>query len=77
MSHREAHERVAGVAAAMTHALSVRPSQIDVDDVGVEDGKVVFHPSIRMRGRFAMRLAEYKDEEGGRLGDDARVQASR
>ena len=63
-------ERVAGVAAAMTHALSVRPSQIDVDDVGVEDGKVVFHPSIRMRGRFAMRLAEYKDEEGGtvRLG---------
>lgn len=63
-------ERVAGVAAAMTHALSVRPSQIDVDDVGVEDGKVVFHPSIRMRGRFAMRLAEYKDDEGGtvRLG---------
>ncbi|AKH41844.1 hypothetical protein FHS61_003338 [Altererythrobacter atlanticus] len=63
-------ERVAGVAAAMTHALSVRPSQIDVDDVGVEDGKVVFHPSIRLRGRFAMRLAEYKDDEGGtvRLG---------
>tara|TARA_A100001391_G_scaffold63882_2_gene39722 strand:- start:525 stop:3650 length:3126 start_codon:yes stop_codon:yes gene_type:complete len=63
-------ERVAGVAAAMTHALSVRPSQIDVDDVGVEDGRVVFHPSIRMRGRFAMRLAEYKDDEGGtvRLG---------
>jgi hypothetical protein len=63
-------ERVAGVAAAMTHALSVRPSQIDVDDVGVEGGKVVFHPSIRMRGRFAMRLAEYKDDEGGtvRLG---------
>lgn len=63
-------DRVAGVAKAMTHALSVRPSQIDVDDVGVEDNKVVFHPSIRMRGRFAMRLAEYKDDEGGtvRLG---------
>lgn len=57
-------DRVAGVAKAMTHALSVRPSQIELDDVGVEDNKVVFRPPIRMRGRFAMRLAEYKDDEG-------------
>lgn len=63
-------DRIAGVAKAMTHALAVRPSQIDVDDVVVEDNKVIFHPPIRMRGRFAMRLAEYKDDEGGtvRLG---------
>lgn len=63
-------DRIAGVAKAMTHALAVRPSQIDLDDVVVEDNKVVFHPPIRMRGRFAMRLAEYKDDEGGtvRLG---------
>lgn len=58
-------ERVNGVAEAMANALSIRPSQIDVDDVGVEDGRIVFRAPIRMRGRFAMRLAELKDEEGG------------
>lgn len=65
-----APERVAGVAQAMANALSVRPSQIDVDDVGVEDGRIVFRPPIKMRGRFAMRLTEHKDEDGGtvRLG---------
>jgi hypothetical protein len=63
-------ERVTGIANAMAHALSVRPSQIDVDDIGVEGSQIIFKPSIRMRGRFAMRLAEYKDDEGGtvRLG---------
>lgn len=62
---KSAVERVTGVAKAMASALSIRPSQIDVDDVGVEDGRIVFRPPIRMRGRFAMRLAEMKDEEGG------------
>lgn len=57
-------DRVAGVAKAMADALSIRPSQIEVDDVGVENGGIVFRQPIRMRGRFAMRLAELKDEDG-------------
>ncbi len=65
LSGKGAAERVAGVAKAMASALFIRPSQIDVDDVGVEEGRIVFRPPIRMRGRFAMRLAEMKDEEGG------------
>ncbi len=70
LSGSSAVERVMGVGKAMAGALSIRPSQIDVDDVGVEDGQIVLRPHIRMRGRFAMRLAETKDEEGGavRLG---------
>ncbi len=65
LSGQGAAKRVTGVAKAMASALSIRPSQIDVDDVGVEDGRIVVRPPIRMRGRFAMRLAEMKDEEGG------------
>ncbi len=65
LSGKGAAERVTGVAKAMASALFIRPSQIDVDDVGVEEGRIVFRPPIRMRGRFAMRLAEMKDEEGG------------
>ncbi|TPL11716.1 SWF/SNF helicase family protein [Mesorhizobium sp. B2-4-14] len=57
--------RATGVAQAMVNALSIRPSQIEVDDVGVENGRIVFRTPIKMRGRFAMRLAELKDEEGG------------
>lgn len=62
-------ERAAGVAHAMAAALSIRPSQIDVDDPQVEDD-VVTIGKFQMRGRFAMRLADYRDEEGAaaRLG---------
>lgn len=53
----------------MAHALAVRPSQIDVDDVHV-DGDSLAISKFQMRGRFAMRLADYKDEDGAvaRLG---------
>ncbi len=47
----------------MAHALAVRPSQIDVDDVHV-DGDSLDISKFQMRGRFAMRLADYKDEDG-------------
>lgn len=56
-------ERVAGVAQAMAKALSIRPSQIEVEDVSLEDGKISFG-SFQMRGRFAMRLSDHKDEDG-------------
>ena len=62
-------ERVAGVSKAIAGALAIRPSQIDVEDPTVEGQKLVIN-KFQMRGRFAMRLADYKDEEGGaaRLG---------
>ncbi len=56
-------ERAEGVAGAMAAALSIRPSQIDVDDLQVEDDAVTIG-KFQMRGRFAMRLADYRDEEG-------------
>lgn len=64
-----AKERATGVAGAMAQALAIRPSHIDVDDVHV-DGDSLAISKFQMRGRFAMRLADYKDEDGAvaRLG---------
>jgi len=66
---RTSAERVAGVSKAISDALAIRPSQIDVEDPTVDGKKLVIN-KFQMRGRFAMRLADYKDEEGGaaRLG---------
>lgn len=57
------HERALGVAQAIANALAVRPSQIDVDDP-TADGDRITIEKFQMRGRFAMRLADYRDEEG-------------
>lgn len=64
-----AEKRATGVARAMAQSLAIRPSQIDVDDVYV-DGESLAIRKFQMRGRFAMRLADYKDEDGAvaRLG---------
>lgn len=66
---RSPDERAVGVGHAMALALAIRPSQIDIDDVHV-DGEAIAIRKFQMRGRFAMRLADYKDEEGAvaRLG---------
>lgn len=66
---RPAEERAIGVARAMAHALAIRPSQIDVDDVHIDRESIAIS-KFQMRGRFAMRLADYKDEDGtvARLG---------
>ena len=66
---RPSAERVEGVSEAIANALSIRPSQIDVEDPTVVGRKLAIN-RFQMRGRFAMRLADYKDEEGGaaRLG---------
>jgi hypothetical protein len=63
-------DRVAGVSKAIVDALSIRPSQIDVDDPRIHRESISIE-KFQMRGRFAMRLADYKDEEGGaaRLGN--------
>lgn len=62
-------ERVTGLGKAIADALSIRPSQIDVDNPAIVDGKLQVD-KFHMRGRFAMRLADYRDEEGSvaRLG---------
>ncbi|HJW55334.1 MAG TPA: helicase C-terminal domain-containing protein [Burkholderiaceae bacterium] len=62
-------DRIVGVSKAIVDALAVRPSQIDVDDPEI-DGEDLVIKKFQMRGRFAMRLADYKDEEGAaaRLG---------
>lgn len=62
-------DRIAGISRAISDALAVRPSQIEVEDPAVDGKKLVIN-KFHMRGRFAMRLADYKDDEGGvaRLG---------
>ena len=55
-------ESAPGVARAMTTALAIRPSQIDVDDLKV-NGDALTIGKFQMRGRFAMRLADYRDEK--------------
>ncbi len=52
------------LAEAMVAALSLRPAQIDVDEVSIRRGKIVNIP-FRMRGRFAMRLAPRGEDESG------------
>ena len=66
---RSSAERVKGVSEAIAKALALRPSQIDVEAPSVVGQELVIN-RFQMRGRFAMRLADYKDEEGGaaRLG---------
>ena len=67
---RPSAERVEGVSGAITKALALRPSQIDVE-VPIVDGRRLRINRFQMRGRFAMRLADYKDDEGSavRLGN--------
>ena len=69
LSARPSVERVTGVSEAIANALSIRPSQIDVEYPTVAGQRLVID-KFQMRGRFAMRLADYKDEEGSaaRLG---------
>jgi hypothetical protein len=57
------HDRVRGLAAKIYAVLSLRPSQIDVDDPQIRDGRLQI-PGFKLRGRFAMRLADYRDEKG-------------
>jgi hypothetical protein len=64
LGSRSAAERVRGIAAAMARALSIRPAQIEVDDPVVRQDEVCFE-KFHLRGRFAMRLGDYKDEDNG------------
>ena len=68
---RRPHGRGSGIGCCPSDGdtLSIRPSQIDVDDPKVEREGFTIH-KFQMRGRFAMRLADYRDEEGAvaRLG---------
>jgi len=63
LSERSSEERVTSVADAISATLAIRPSLIDVDDPSIDDKKIVIN-KFKMRGRFAMRLADYTDEDG-------------
>ncbi len=62
-------ERVDRLARAISRTLSLLPSQIEVDSPQIRSGRLHIK-KFTMRGRFAMRLADYRDEEGAsaRLG---------
>ena len=66
---KEPRLRVTELACAVSRAISLLPSQIEVDEPLVRAGRLRIRKST-MRGRFAMRLADYRDEEGSaaRLG---------
>lgn len=64
LTGKRPRHRVSELAIAMHDALSLRPSQIDVDDPRIVNGKLTVQ-QYRMRGRFAMRFGSYRDDEGG------------
>ena len=59
----EPRDCVKRLADAISRALSLLPSQIEVDDPQVRSGQLRIN-KFTMRGRFAMRLADYRDQEG-------------
>lgn len=61
---------MSGVSKAIFDALSTRPSQIEVDDPVVEGKKPAIN-KFQMRSRFAMWLADYKDEKAAQRGSAA------
>jgi hypothetical protein len=69
LSAKPSADRVCGVASAMANALGIRPALIDVDEPVITDDGVHLD-SFHMRGRFAMRLGDFKDEDNAaeRLG---------
>ena len=63
LTDSESSIRVTELSKVIGRALSLHPSQIDVDDPQVHRGRLKIK-RFTMRGRFAMRLADYRDEEG-------------
>ena len=59
----EAGHRVTKLSESIARVLSLLPSQIEVDDPQVRSGRLRLK-KFTLRGRFAMRLADYRDEEG-------------
>ena len=59
-------DRINRLVEVICDAVSLRPSVIDVEDPLVRDGKLEFRRR-KMRGRFAMRFARFR-EEGGSVG---------
>ena len=62
VSSREPADRVRKLGQSMADALSIRPSRIDVDNPTLVDGRLKIG-KFPMRGRFAMRLADYRDAD--------------
>lgn len=63
LTDKDPFDRITRLADAIGRALSLHPSQIEVDNPRVLYGRLRIN-NFSMRGRFAMRLADYRDEEG-------------
>ena len=63
LTDAEPHHRVGELAQAIRGALSLLPSQIEADEPRIRSASLHLE-KFTMRGRFAMRLADYRDEEG-------------
>lgn len=63
LANAEPPSRAIALSEVIGRALSLHPSQIEVDDPQVRYGRLEIK-KFTMRGRFAMRLADYRDEEG-------------
>ena len=63
LTDSEPSTRVTELSKVIGRTLSLHPSQIEVDDPQVHSGRLKIK-KFTMRGRFAMRLADYRDEEG-------------
>lgn len=61
LTDHEAAERVAGVAAALASSLSLRTSQIKVDELRA-NGKMIERSEFNTRCRFAVRFGDLKDD---------------
>ncbi len=63
LTDAEPSYRATKLSKVISQALSLHPSQIEVDDPQVRAGRLKIK-RFTMRGRFAMRLADYRDQEG-------------
>ena len=63
---KDPKERIRQISEEICNAVSLRPSEIEVEDVRVRNGKLEFSRQNhrKMRGRFAMRFAKYREEDG-------------
>ncbi len=66
LTDHEPEERVAGVAAALASALSLRTSQIKIDELRA-NGEVIERSEFDTRCRFAVRFGDLKDDRDSTL----------
>jgi hypothetical protein len=69
LSEHSSTKAIAGVAAAIVEALSLRTSRLEFDEirVGRNDSSIQMDRRFRLRSRFAMRFGDVEDDASGKL----------